>query len=253
MFDTRLGSAHASASSAPPRDERHWAPESAPGSGPVDEEHKVQAKEALNRLLIDRKKELLKLQMQAKEKQLAALRGRLQERKAPAVVDAPAEEDGIAASVAESRQPERRSDNAVRLEQPLEVRNSKEQPLSRQEKLQEQKDKLAAAMAHRRLKGTGALQAVRISHEEAFDEEHGQVRGRLLPAKDVTDAYRKSKRRRNQPAEVIRSVSPHSVSPRSRSRSAGGASEDSEVQKRWRAQEAIWRRELSASEAGKSR
>ncbi|CAE8673656.1 unnamed protein product, partial [Polarella glacialis] len=82
------------------------APSEAPGLSaevPAGSEEKREAKEALARLLQVRQKELLRLKMQAQEKQLALLRGRLaQERRLAvgSVPTAPSAEAPVAAAAA---------------------------------------------------------------------------------------------------------------------------------------------------------
>jgi len=70
---------------------------------------------------------------------------------------------------------------------------------------------------------------------------------------------RRSPRPRRESMETMETNSPCSAprvspqSPRSRSRSLGGASDDSEAQRRWRKEEALWREDEAAASARRQR
>lgn len=296
--------------------------------GAGTEEERLEAKAALSRLLVAKQKELLVLQLQAKEKQLAQLRNQKSQRAAPPAKAAPPTPSGTP--------PTTPSRNVGSPQGVLPVPHAELQgPLKgamqrQQEKLQAQKDRLAAALARRQqlsTEGSPALtaaanpctpQPVRetgsVSPETSRNPDSGatdagaadrvevNASGVRRPAVVLTangpgrppntsdrsasesrevlviDSDTESPSRRPQASPDVSPLAVRSAetstrpalrprraelipqrvevdhnreriasSPRSRSRSLslGGASDDSDVQRRWRAEEALWRQDMT--------
>jgi len=225
-------------------------------------EQRRETKEALNRLLLDKQKELLRLRLQAKEKQLAQLRGRLQDWRTntPSPVDPLLSQDAPASSstarvVADPpgssmQQPPESSTPLFAVEEHKARLKAAVERWRRDQKEQVRGPMAASATvrSHSPCRPAAGSDRVLVIDSDAESSPHEHQGASCMAA------YAAQQR---QPARIVRAqLKPSARSAykkatlrcsrsRSRSLSLGGASDDSEVQRRWRAQEALWQHDAA--------
>lgn len=197
-------------------------------------------REALSRLVLAKQKELLRLKMQAKEKELAQLRSRFQEKQtAPAslTMQSPASPH-VSQTNGRRRQGQTGatatpSSGARAVEASERVAAAKTKTARAPPVVLSARVDSSRSSATTDAESSEGAQPQEVATQIDDDEPDGREQQDTI---FVVDSDHEGKGRKRAAKATL-------PSPRSRSRSLsiGGASDDSEIHARWRAQEALWR------------